>query len=192
LPKRRRGGRSHWRLWLTLAVMTACVAGAAVAVWKYNLRVLQAPMDHVLADHAENGRISVRAHYRQYVHNDVLVLDLRGLSGEPTRMDIFSAMLDYAAALKQTRFREIIFASNGREKFAMDGAYFQQLGCDYKASDPLAALYVVWEFPGHIFDMQGRRPYFAPQDPDFAHRVDHFNRFMTDWYEKDVTVVEKK
>lgn len=143
-------------------------------------------MNDVLKDDPRNEGIEVSAHYENYVDTSVLVLDLQSISGSNSRADVFRVFLQFAEKMKSEQFSTVEMAYKGETKFMIEGDYFQKLGGEYGAQNPV---YTVRTFPENLMNPDGSRAY-----PEWtggllvvaAKQIQDFNDFHDKWYLNDV------
>lgn len=126
------------------------LAGGAVAAWNYT--TLQQQAQDVCTADSRNAGIKVLAHYGGFVNPNVLVFDLRGLSGDNSPMDVTRTLLQYAERQKDRRFDRVILSYKGTAKFELEGDYFRTLGKNYEHKNPV---YTLRTLPENVYRLDG-------------------------------------
>lgn len=117
---------------------------AAVIGYFANFFLLQEPMNDILRRNQSLSGINVSAHYRHWVMPGVVVYDLRSVSESATPLQVQTALLEYARAMKERQFRRVELSFRGNEKFWLDGETFRRLGVEY---DKKNFSFVLFAFP---------------------------------------------
>lgn len=110
-----------------VAVSVALPVFVVLLVFAWNFFLLQSPLDRALGSDSRNAGIEARAHYDNYINRNFIVFDLRAVAGDKSQADIFRALLQFAAEMKDRRFEGVELACRGTTKFVIAGDYFQQL-----------------------------------------------------------------
>ncbi|TNY27002.1 hypothetical protein [Fulvimonas soli] len=166
-------------LWLLVPVVVI----AAIAGWNYF--GVQQPLSKALAADSRNEGLSVFAHYQWYVNADVLVFDLRGVSGTNSEADVFRSMLQFAQAVQSRNFNKVILAYKGTPRFMLEGAYFKQLGVEFAYQNPV---YTLRTLPEHVYNLDGT-PAFGTWTGGLlgvvGHQMQDLNEFGRQWFIND-------
>jgi hypothetical protein len=174
----------------TLSRVLVAVSGVLVVVvcgvWAFNYLSVDRPLRQVLSTDERNHVVKAEAHYGGWVNPNTLVFDLTDVSGSATRMDVFRALLQYAEAMKDRNFTEVVLATRGKSKFTLDGAYFQELGREYNTENPI---YTIRTFPIHLVAMDGSKPFSEYEGgifPVLEKEMEQFTEFSNEWYVNDL------
>lgn len=157
-----------------------------VAVYGWNYLMLQLPMGEVIQEDGRNSGVSVSAHYNYYLDPSTLVYDLRDVSMTNSKADVFRVLLQYAAKVKSRRYDQVHLAFRGETKFVIDGGYFQQLGDEYGAQNPV---YTMRTFPSHLKRPDGSEAYGTWTGGllgVLGKEMEDFNDFHDRWYFRDM------
>jgi hypothetical protein len=157
------------------------------SVYGWNYLMLQSPMNEVAREDARNSGISVSTHYSYYLDPSTLVFDLRDVSMTNSKADVFRVLLQYAANMKSRRYDRVNLAFRGETKFILDGEYFQQLGQEYGAQNPV---YTMRTFPSHLRRADGSEAYGTWTGGLLGvvgKEIEDFNDFHDQWYLRDMT-----
>ena len=179
------GARSPKRPKLLLLALLGLIllAGCAVGgVWMYNETTLQKPLQMVLIADARNHVVSARAHFDGWIDTHSVVFDLVDVAGDSSQMDVFRVLLEYAKEQKGHQYQRIMLAAYGQKKFVVPGDYFQQLGQEYDAQNPV---YTIRTFSHHVSTMDGAKPFPAPDGGllwVLKEEMEQFNDFNKRWY----------
>jgi hypothetical protein len=169
----------HSRRWLLLLGVPLLLIAA---IYGWNYLALQSPMNEVLREDARNNGISVSVHYSYYLDPSTLVFDLHDVSMTNSKADIFRVLLQYAAKMKSSHYDKVHLAFRGETKFILDGDYFQQLGQEYGAQNPV---YTMRTFPSHLKRADGNEAYGSWTGGMIGvlqKEMEDFNSFHDKWY----------
>ena len=158
---------------------------AFLGVLFFNYVIVEKPLQRVLTADPRNQVVKARAHFDGWVDSKTLVFDVTDVSGKATRMDVFRSFLQYAEAMKERHFTKVILACRGANKFTVDGNYFQQLGQEYKAQNPI---YTTRTFPLRVTAMDGTKPFSEYSGGILGvlqKGLEQFTEFSDQWYVKD-------
>jgi len=169
----------------------AIVAGAILAVFLYNQVKLQGPLDKVLAADDRNKNVNARAHFDHWIDSGTVVFNLSTVAGNSSQMDVFRVLLQFARSQKEQKYKQVILASYGENKFIVPGDYFQQLGAEYGSQNPV---YTIRTFPHHVSNMSGEKPF-----PEYTggilgvlgKEMDEFNDMNKQWFLNDYIARQK-
>ncbi len=170
---------------LVLAVFASLILGLAGGVLLYNAVAVEKPLDRVLIADPRNQSVKARAHYDGWIDFNTVVFDISDVSPNASRIDVFRCFIQYAEAMKTQRFKRVVLAARGKKKFWMEGEYFQQLGQEYQAQNPM---YTIRTFPTHVTTMDGSRPfseYTGGILSVLAKEMEQFTEFHDRWYVND-------
>jgi len=151
-------------------------------IWLANFLLLAKPVNHKTANDPRNKGIELSAHYSYYIMPSSLVLNLTGISGDHSQLDVFRTVLQASEALKAKSFDEVILAYKGTNKFKIKGAYFKEIGETYDTQNPL---YTVRSFAENVQHLDGSSAYDKLQGGTFgvfAGGMDQFGDFSKKWY----------
>ena len=166
----------RWGLWIVmpLAVM------AAIAGWNYV--ALQRPLSSALGADPRNDGVGVIAHYGWFVNPDVLVFDLRDVSGNNSEADVLRSLLQFAQAMQNANFGTVILAYKGHARFMLKGSYFKQLGVEFSYQNPV---YTLRTLPEHVYNLDGT-PAFGTWSGGLlgvvGHQMEDLNSFGKQWF----------
>jgi hypothetical protein len=146
---------------------------------------VNSPLQKVLSDDARNKGIEAQAYYADFGLTTV-VFDLRNISGNTSRLDVFRVVLQYAASMKETRLDSVQLACRGNVRFVINGPYFQKMGQEYALQNPV---YTIRTFPENVRTPNGDRAF-----PEWeggvlgvlGAQMEDFNRFHDRWYLDDL------
>jgi len=169
-------------IWIVIAIaVVTLVCGA----WAFNYLGANRPLQHVLSTDPRNQPVKASAHFDIWVDTSTLVFDLTGFSGGASRMDVFRVFLQYAEAMKDRRFTKVILAARGKNKFTLDGDYFQTLGKEFSTQNPM---YTIRTFPTHLVAMDGSKPFSEYEGGILGvlqKEMEQFTEFSDQWYVRD-------
>ena len=149
---------------------------ATIIGYTANFLFLQQPMNEILQNNAAFQGMTVSAHYEYWIVPGVVVYDLKGLGDSSTPLQVHTAFLEYAKAMKDHQFDRVVLRWRGRERFALDGQTFQKAGLEYAKRN----------FGFVLFDLPRLFEPLDPQDrPDTAD-ADALMNFHREWYGEDL------
>jgi hypothetical protein len=170
-----------------LAVLTIGVS--VIAVFIYNYVVVDKPLQRVLATDSRNAGFKEHAHFENWTNPNIVVFNLESAPGSASRLDVLRTLLQYAQAMKDQRFRKVVLAYRGNNKFQMDGAYFQELGAEFDTQNPM---YTIRTFPIHMTTMDGSSPYSEYEGGILGvlkKEMEQFADFSDRWYGNDMAIL---
>jgi len=164
---------------LGLILLGGCAVGG---VWMYNQTTLQKPLQSVLVSDPRNLVVRAKVHFDGWIDTHSVVFDLSDVAGDSTQMDVFRVLLQFAKEQKDHRYQRIMLAAYGQKKFVVPGDYFQQLGQEYDAQNPV---YTIRTFSHHVSTMDGAKPFPEPDGGilwELKEEMEQFNDFNKRWY----------
>jgi hypothetical protein len=167
------------------AVVLVAAIVLAVAVWNYSS--VFSPVNEVVQADVRNAGITVWAHFDDYVDPSILVFDLRTVSGNSSRTDVFRVFLQTASRLKASEFKTVKLSFEGRPKFLIEGAYFRKLGEEYETQNPV---YTMRTFAENVYRLDGTKAYAEWTGGLLGvlqKEMEQFSTFHDDWYLNDLT-----
>ena len=166
----------RWGMWL----LAPLVVIAAVAGWNYF--ALQRPLSGRLSADSRNEGVVAIAHYGWFVNPNVLVFDLRSISGNNSEADVLRCLLQFAEAMKSNNFSTVILAYKGNARFILKGDYFKELGVEFSYQNPI---YTLRTLPEHVYNMDGS-PAFGIWTGGLlgvvGHQIQDLNTFGGKWF----------
>lgn len=169
-----------------LTIPLSLAALAVVALFLWNHLALQVPLLRVVNADPRNVGIEARAHFGSYVAPNVLVFDLRTVSGQKSPADVFRLLLQFASEVKGEEFAVVQLAHRGDTKFLLDGQYFKQLGVEYGEQNPV---YTMRTFPQHLLLPDGEKAYPTWEGGWLGvtgKQLEDFGAFHEAWYISDL------
>lgn len=169
----------RWWKWILAPIAVVVV----VAGWNYI--ALQRPLSSALSADPRNEGIGVLTHYEWYVNPDVLVFDLRDVSGDNSEADVLRSLLQFAQAMQNNDFDTVVLAYKGNPRFMLKGAYFKQLGVEFSYQNPV---YTLRTLPAHVYNLDGT-PAFGTWTGGWlgvvGHQMEDLNAFGRRWFLTD-------
>ncbi len=157
-------------------------AVAVSVVFGVNYIVLQKPMVDVLKTDPRNKGVVISAHYGSYINPSELVFDLKSISDLNSPADVSRVLLQYADALKEKKFEQVVLAYKGKHKFQLKGGYFKTLGMDYKTQNPV---YTMRTFPENVYRIDGTAAFNTWAGgllSVLGKQMEEFSEFHKQWY----------
>lgn len=175
MPVRRYAG-------LYLGLFLIALAGLTFAALQWRQHSVDDQVQTALA--GETGAETV-VYRRDLFGGDDLVFDVRSASGELSMVDMTRRLLKGAEALKKQRFNRVYLASEGKEKFYFEGAYFQQIGETRLTENPV---YTARTLPENVHNLDGS-PAFQSWSGGLigvvGAQMDDFQQFHLKWWGND-------
>lgn len=133
-----------------VALLTFIIAGAAL----YGILVFRkhAVNDQVEVALAGETGAKTAVYRRTLLGGDDIVFDVQSVSGEMSMVDMTRMFLKTAEGLKDQKFNRVYLAYQGREKFYLEGAYFQQIGEEREWQNPV---YTIRTLPENVRKLDG-------------------------------------
>ena len=129
-----------------------------------------------------NDIVEAKSHYEGWLNPSVLIYDLRDVSGNATRLDVFRVFLQFAEIQKSKKYERVVLCRNGEPRFIIDGAYFQEIGQEYEMQNPM---YTIRTFPTHLLTVDGRHPYSEYEGGILgvlSKEMEQFSDFCDEWF----------
>ena len=162
----------------SFVIISPIVASAHLAVYK-----------HTHSDTFDTLRLDPRnkgiSFIVRYVGTSKLILDLREVSGSKSRGDVFRVLLQIASEFESTRFASVTLAYKSREKFLLEGSYFQKLGKEYGYQNPV---YTARTLPENVYHLNGTQAFGTWTGGIFgvvAKQMEEHNEFHDEWWLND-------
>lgn len=140
----------------SIGILAGTVLTAVLVIGAPNYINLQHPMSQVQKADSRNEGVTVFVHYKYFVNPNVLVYDLRDVSGTSSPMDVTRVFLQYAEQQKERSFRTVELSHRGSQKFVLQGDYFQELGKEYGTQNPA---YTLRTLPENLYKTDGSRAF---------------------------------
>lgn len=137
-------------------ILLATVAACAFALASWNYVAAHRSVSERLAQDARNQNVSLWAYHRYGVMPSVLVIDLRKVDADAAAVDVLRALFQSAQSHNARRFDKVLLAHRGTPKFALDGAYYAQLGQEFGERNPV---YTIRTFPRNARKLDGTPAY---------------------------------
>jgi hypothetical protein len=164
-------------------LLVPLVVIATVAGWNYF--ALQRPLSTALSSDSRNEGVVAIAHYGWLVDPNVLVFDLRSISGSNSEADVLRCLLQFAEAMKSNDFSTVVLAYKGNARFILKGDYFKELGVEFSYQNPV---YTLRTMPEHVYNMDGS-PAFGTWTGGLlgviGHQMEDLNAFGRKWFLTD-------
>lgn len=148
---------------------------ATIIGYTANFLFLQQPMNEILQNNTAFKGMSVSAHYEYWIVPGVIVYDLKGLGDSSTPLQVHTAFLEYAKAMKDHEFERVVLRWRGRERFSLDGPTFQKAGLEYAKRN----------FGFVLFDLPRLFQPLSPGEPPDTADADALMDFHRRWYGED-------
>lgn len=151
-----------------------------------NARVQSAINRAIKAD-PRNGGVDALAYYQGAFSDEVLVFDLRDISGSVAPVDVFRALLCFADEVQNEPFAQVILSHKGEAKFSVDGNFFRKTGRDYGSEN---VIFTMRTFPENLRTPLGNRAYSEWSGGALGvlgKQLEDFNDFHRKWYMSGAT-----
>jgi hypothetical protein len=168
-----------------IKVLGAIILVAICTIAGWNYIAAQRPASEVIGKDPRNAGISVFAHYEGFVNPNVLVFDLRSISGSNSPIDVSRVLLQYADKVQEKSFSQVILSYRGTPKFMLKGEYFRTLGREYDFQNPV---YTLRTLPENVYNIDGT-PAFGTWTGGWlgvvGKQMENLNDFHKRWYLAD-------
>jgi hypothetical protein len=160
------------------------VALCAVATWNYS--TTQRPASDVIGKDPRNSGISVFAYHQWFINPNVLVFDLRSISGHNSPLDVSRVLLQYADKLQEKSFSKVILSYKGAPKFMLKGEYFHTLGKEFDSQNPVYTLRTLPENVYNLDNSQAFSTWSGGWIGVVGKQMEDLNDFHKRWYLADL------
>lgn len=167
-------------------LMLGIPAAAFIVVACANYFMLTGPLQDAIKRDERNTGISIVAHYRYFVNPSEIVLDLRNVQSDKAPVDVTRVLFQFAESQQMRRYDRVVLAFRGKDKFQMEGEYFNKLGVEFETQNPV---YTIRTLPQNLYTMGGEQAFgtwtggilgvLGKQMEDFA-------EFHRKWYVDDM------
>lgn len=129
--------------------------------------------------------VEVLAYYRYGILPDSIVLDVRGVGLENSAAATIGGLVEFADALSDRKFREVVLAWRGAARFILGGDDFQQMGREAGFQNPV---YTIRTLPEKLRHPDGSRAFSewtGGMIGVLGAQMDDVNDFARQWYIQD-------
>lgn len=129
--------------------------------------------------------VEVLAYYRYGIMPDSIVLDVRNVGLGNSAAATIGGLIDFADALSDREFREVVLAWRGEARFILDGDDFQQMGREADYQNPV---YTIRTLPEKLHRPDGSRAFSewtGGMIGVLGAQMDDVNDFTRQWYIRD-------
>lgn len=133
----------------------------------------------------EFRHVDVLAYYRYGFLPDSVVLDIRDVGPENSAAATIGGLIEFADALSERKFREVILAWRGEPRFIIDGRDFQSMGREAPFQNPV---YTIRTLPEKLRRPNGSRAFSVwtgGMIGVLGVQMDDVNEFARQWYMLD-------
>ncbi len=169
-----------------LLLIPAIFFGLIAVIYGWNYLSVQSPMNTVLSADVRNKGIEINTHYQNYISPSILIYDLKNISGNNSKADVFRILLQYAEQMKENKFEKVILSFKGKPKFIIDGTYFQKLGEEYSFQNPV---YTMNHFAENVYDLNGTAAFGTWTGGWLGvagKQIEDFGKVHDQWYMNDL------
>jgi len=156
-----------------------------IVIYFYNYNQLQSKMNNVINNDSRNNGIVVNVHFGGYLQKSILVYNLKSISSNNSKADVFRVFLQFTEKMKNKDFKQIHLSFKGKTKFLLKGSYFKNLGEEYSFQNPI---YTMRTFPENLENPDGSKSYSGWTGGWLAvsqKQMEDFNDFHDKWYLND-------
>lgn len=172
----KRTGRRRVLYGLTLVAVAAVAAGLGLSYSR------SAELMAIVDECPSRRGVELGAHYDGLLSKDVVVFDLRGVSGDGVRrIDLVHLLLQFGHRLEKGSVRDVVLARNGRPIFRIGSAELRELTDEYTFGNPL---WSINNLPSRVRRPDGSRPFPLPEGGwlyVLKEQTEAVNRFIADW-----------
>jgi hypothetical protein len=155
------------------------LGGAAVGGWfLFTNWTYQKPMDDISANPAYLG-FAFKVSPDLFLQN--LTVDVVGWPDDARKHELLRVLFQYAGKMKTVDIKALTLSCKGSPRFAVDGAYFKQVGENLGVEHDIK---LIRTFPEHVSDMNGKRLYEtinAKTREDIQRQLDNFSNLIDAW-----------
>ncbi len=173
------GSEQPPKKWLWIALASLLVLAGSLFLYD---RTVSAPVATALADEVGADTVAYRRHW---ISNSEIVFDIRSVEGTASMAGITRRFLKAAESLKDSRFDKVFLAYDGKEKFYLEGEYFQKLGEERDFQNPI---YTIRTLPENVFKTDGT-PAFGTWSGGWlgvmGKQLEDSNEFHKQWWVND-------
>ena len=129
--------------------------------------------------------VEVLAYYRYGVLPDSIVLDIRDVGLENSAAATIGGVIEFADALSEREFREVVLAWRGEPRFILGGRDFQEMGREAAYQNPV---YTIRTLPEKLRAPDGSRAFSVwtgGMIGVLGAQMDDVNEFARQWYMQD-------
>ncbi len=156
------------------------------AIYFFNYNQLQSKMNYVVNNDSRNDGIVVNVHFGGYLQKSILEYNLKSISSNKSKADVFRVFLQFSEEMKENSFKQIYLSFRGNKKFIINGDYFNTLGKEYSFQNPI---YIMRTFPENLKKLDGQNAY-----PEWTggllgvsnKQLEDFDDFHNNWYFNDL------
>lgn len=162
-------------LWLSLPVL-------CILIISFNLFWVHMPAQSKLNEDYRNQAASLAVYHRWGVHPNEIVIDVRNVRGEASRIDITRMLFQIAEEFKDRNYNAVILAHRGKEKLVLDGAFFNEAGRTFHYQNPI---YLSRTLPQNVRQLNGRSAYGSYSGGWLGvlnAELDDLNQLHDDWW----------
>lgn len=128
---------------------------------------------------------TVLSYYRYGFVPDSIVFDIWAVDGGNSAAGTIGGLIEFADALSDREFREVVLAYRGQARFILEGRHFKTIGREAAYQNPV---YTVRTLPEKLRTPDGRRAYGSWTGGMLgvlSQQMDDVNAFARDWYIRD-------
>jgi transposase len=151
-------------------------------VYLTNFFSLQIKMISVIQEDYRNKGIEVSVHYENYINPNILIYDLKKVSPDKSKADVFRVFLQFADKIQDKQFKNIHIAYKGIVEFTFNGDDFQTIGKEYSWQNPT---YTMRTFPEKLYTPDGIKAFSSWEGGILGvlnEQMQDFNDFHDKWY----------
>jgi hypothetical protein len=142
-------------------------------------------MSNTVSEDYRNKGLSISAHYEYYLNPNVLVINVKKVSGSIAPADVFRVLLQFAEKMQKSNYEYVHLQSKGNFKYMISGDYFSTLGREYSFQN---GAYTIRTFPENVYLKNGKKAFRSWSGGLFGvvkEQMEDANRFTTKWFMED-------
>lgn len=159
----------------------------SLIIYISNYLLLQSKMNEILKGDPRNQGLDISVHYSHYINPNIIVYDVKEVSGNNSMADVFRVFLQFADGTKEKKYTAIELAHNNTTKFILDGESYQVIGNEYSFQNPI---YTIRTFPEKLKKPDGTPAYSQWSGGVFGvlqKQMEDFNDVHKKWYLDDMS-----
>jgi hypothetical protein len=168
-------------------IISSCLVVGIIILFVFLINYLSLGrfMSNTISEDHRNMGLSISAHYEYYLNPNVLIINVKKVSGSNAPADVFRVLLQFAEKMQKSKYEYVHLQSKGNFKYMVTGEYFSTLGREYSFQN---AAYTIRTFPENVYLKNGEKAFSSWSGGIIGvmkEQMEDFNRFTTKWFGED-------